>query len=122
MPALRVARSANAMSNIAIRVDGLSKKYKIGVARQRHDTLRDAITEALSSVFRSNGHGRADGPQPSDTIWALKDVSFEVKHGEARRLYRSKRCWEKHSPQDPVAYHGTHYWKSRDIWTRRVAS
>ena len=34
------------------------------------------------SIFRSNGHGRAHGSHPSDTIWALKDVSFEVKHGE----------------------------------------
>jgi len=70
------------MSNIAIQVENLSKKYKIGVARQRHDTLRDAIKGALSSVFRSNGHGRADSSHPSDSIWALKDVSFEVKHGE----------------------------------------
>jgi lipopolysaccharide transport system ATP-binding protein len=70
------------MSNMAIRVENLSKKYKIGVARQRHDTLRDAITAAFTSVFRSNGHGRADSSHPSDSIWALKEVSFEVKHGE----------------------------------------
>jgi hypothetical protein len=35
------------MSNIAIRVDHLSKLYHIGRAQQRHDTLRDV----LSSVF-----------------------------------------------------------------------
>ena len=71
------------MSNIAIRVDGLSKKYKIGVARQRHDTLRDEITEGLKALFRSNGRnssGRAH--QSTDMIWALKDVSFELKKGE----------------------------------------
>ncbi|MGE5305789.1 MAG: ABC transporter ATP-binding protein [Alphaproteobacteria bacterium] len=69
------------MSKIAIRVESLSKRYKIGLAKQRHDTLRDEIAGRLS-IFRSNGDGRANGSQPSDTIWALKDVSFEVKHGE----------------------------------------
>ena len=67
------------MSNLAIRVDGLSKRYKIGLARQRRDTLRDEIM-GLLSVFRSNGH--AHGSHPSDTIWALKDVSFEVNKGD----------------------------------------
>jgi homopolymeric O-antigen transport system ATP-binding protein len=73
------------MSNIAIRVDGLSKRYKIGIATQRHDTLRDEITEGLLSIFRFNGNGSAPGAQRSDspdTFWAVKDVSFEVKKGE----------------------------------------
>jgi lipopolysaccharide transport system ATP-binding protein len=73
------------MSNIAIRVDGLSKRYRIGLAKQRHDTLRDEITEALTSILRFNGRGSAGGDQWSDSseiIWAVKDVSFEVKKGE----------------------------------------
>jgi lipopolysaccharide transport system ATP-binding protein len=70
------------MSNIAIRVEGLSKRYKIGVAKRRHDTLRDQIAYALLSIFHSNGHGCVEGSHPSDIIWALKDVSFEVKKGE----------------------------------------
>src|SRR5918999_932423 len=77
-------RPQNQMSNIAVRVDGLSKQYKIGLAERRHDTLRDQITEGLLSIFRSNGHGSATGQrsESSDIIWALKDISFEINHGE----------------------------------------
>jgi len=66
------------MSDIAIQIEGLSKQYKIGVAKQRHDTLRDHLMGGLGSLLRGNGR-----PDPiDDTIWALKDVTFEVKHGE----------------------------------------
>ena len=72
------------MGDIAIRVDNLSKKYKIGLAKP-HDTLRDQLADGLKTLFYRNGHqspagGR--GSQPSDTVWALKDVSFEINQGE----------------------------------------
>jgi homopolymeric O-antigen transport system ATP-binding protein len=72
------------MSNIAIRVDRLFKQYKIGLARWRHDTLRDQISHGWSSLFRVNGHDSALGSESNSaaTIWALKDVSFEINHGE----------------------------------------
>jgi lipopolysaccharide transport system ATP-binding protein len=60
----------------AIRIDGLSKQYQIGFAQQRYDTLRDEIMHRVSAMFRSNGHSS------TRTIWALKDVSFEIKQGE----------------------------------------
>ena len=96
------------MSNIAIRVDRLSKQYKIGFAKQRHDTLRDEITEALTSIFRFNGNGSAPGAQCSDSpnsFWALKDVSFEVEKGRSVRHHRSERRREEHLAQNFVAYH-----------------
>src|SRR5437016_3702726 len=80
------------MTDIAIKVEGLGKRYKIGKMQRRHDTLRDRIAEArIFNLFkRRNGHKgnvRALTPDPrpltSETdLWALRDVSFEVKRGE----------------------------------------
>jgi lipopolysaccharide transport system ATP-binding protein len=72
------------MSDTAIRVEHLSKQYKIGLVKQRHDTLRDQITDGLRSLFRSNGHDLAAGERSEspDSIWALRDISFEIRHGE----------------------------------------
>lgn len=66
------------MNEIAIRVENLGKRYRINQAQPRHDTLRDLI----ASIFKRSSvptFQRSSGP---DTIWALKDVSFEIKRGE----------------------------------------
>jgi len=66
------------MGDIAIRVKNVSKQYEIGAAKFRCDTLRDQLVDGLKTVFRRNGQPR----RGTETIWALKDVSFEVKQGE----------------------------------------
>lgn len=65
------------MSEIAIKVENLSKKYHIGHAQQRHDTLRDQLVDLFSAPFRRNNK-RSE----IDTIWALNDISFEVNRGD----------------------------------------
>jgi hypothetical protein len=66
------------MTDIAIRAENLGKLYHIGKARQRHDTLRDALVSAVRAPFerlRRGAQSATSNPQ-SDTIWALKDVSL----------------------------------------------
>jgi lipopolysaccharide transport system ATP-binding protein len=74
------------MSDVVIRVESLSKQYKIGAAPE-HKKVGQAVTQAmlapvraLRSVFNGRHRSEVDG---EDTIWALKGVSFEVKQGEA---------------------------------------
>ena len=72
------------MSDVVVRVDKLGKQYQIGALRPRCKTLRESLTGAMASPFRHFFHrgGRASDSGQTDTIWALKDVSFEVKRGE----------------------------------------
>jgi lipopolysaccharide transport system ATP-binding protein len=57
-----------------IRVSGLSKRFRIG-ERVRYKSLRESIQNAVAAPFRR-------GRRPKETIWALRDVSFEVAPGE----------------------------------------
>ncbi len=69
------------MSDIMIRAESLSKLYKIGALQQRHDTLRDQLAHSVKLLFSGNGRHspQPSPPSSSDTIWTLKDLSFEVK-------------------------------------------
>ena len=87
------------MSDIAISVHNLGKIYRIG-ERERYDMLREALGRLLKVPFVWRPHGRrlnsngnnssaASGdesengnPQSQQYIWALRDVSFEIKRGE----------------------------------------
>lgn len=63
------------MTDAEIRIENLDRLYRIG-PRQRYKTLRDTLTDGLRAPLR--GLSRLVNPQSDDTIWALKDVSFEL--------------------------------------------
>ena len=76
------------MKDIAIKVENLSKRYRIGLKEETKDTFVGAMGSILKSPFGNlkklkelitfdNEYNGSD-----DIIWALKDTSFEVKRGE----------------------------------------
>jgi lipopolysaccharide transport system ATP-binding protein len=68
------------MSDVAIRIEGLGKKYRIRhQRRERYTALRDVITDKVCSIFRPTPTDAA--PRVED-FWALKDASFEIRRGE----------------------------------------
>jgi lipopolysaccharide transport system ATP-binding protein len=69
------------MSDIAIRVENLSKRYRIGAGQKRANTLRETLGNLAASPF-DYLRRTLRGPTEEEIIWALKDVSFEIKRGE----------------------------------------
>jgi len=61
-----------------IKVENLAKQYRIGESKNSYTTLRDAIADTVRTPLKRL---LRNGNNPT-TIWALKDVSFEVSPGE----------------------------------------
>ena len=74
------------MSDWAIQAETLGKQYHIGAERVAYRTLRDQMADVFAAPFRRASkllRGQATGAAELDeTIWALRDVSFEVGRGE----------------------------------------
>ncbi len=74
------------MNQFAIHVESLGKRYRIG-ENAGQLTLRERLTNALTAParwLRSNGaSGSGGGPRH---IWALRNVSFDMREGEVLGL------------------------------------
>ncbi len=74
------------MGDIAIRVQGISKQYRLG-KKERYQTLRDTLASTFTVPFQRVGRLlRGEGldvAERNELIWALKDISVELRRGEA---------------------------------------
>ena len=63
-----------------ILVNKIAKQYQLGRREAAYDTLRETIVQAVAAPLkRLRGQ---NGKRVNDTIWALRDVSFEIAPGE----------------------------------------
>jgi lipopolysaccharide transport system ATP-binding protein len=62
-----------------IKVENLSKQYRIGARRTPNATLKESLAGAFRSPFKRREH---DGAVADNHVWALNDVSFEIMPGE----------------------------------------
>jgi len=67
------------VSDAAIRVEKLGKRYRIG-QREQYGALRETLVEMVKAPLRRLRAPRSSGS--SNTLWALRDVSLEVAPGE----------------------------------------
>jgi lipopolysaccharide transport system ATP-binding protein len=69
------------LKETVIQVDHLSKQYRLGELHMQTNSFRDRITRTFKRSFP-----KKDGSEPSlksrESIWAVKDVSFDVQEGE----------------------------------------
>ena len=62
-------------TDVAIRAEQLSKRYRLGPGAARADTLRDQLSGAARSLLTRK-------ERSAEPFWALRDASFEVRRGE----------------------------------------
>ena len=62
-----------------IKVENLSKSYRIGAREESYGTLSERVAAMLRSPLKGFS---VNGNSTRELIWALKDINFEVQQGE----------------------------------------
>lgn len=73
------------MSNTVIKVNNLSKRYRIGLQEKSSDTFIGQVTNLIKSPIDNFRQLRSLSKFKEDdesVFWALKDINFEVQQGE----------------------------------------
>jgi lipopolysaccharide transport system ATP-binding protein len=70
------------MSNEAIVSEGLSKRYRLGTGAHHYGRLSESLSSAFSAPYRWVRRRGTASPN-TESLWALKDVSFDVMVGQA---------------------------------------
>ena len=69
-----------------IKVENLSKEYRIGSSLSQYPTLREKLAEMAGGPLRRlrtrNGLAPGNGTFKPASVWALRDVSCEIHRGE----------------------------------------
>ena len=67
-----------------LEIRGLSKQYHLGAREAKLDTFRELLQRGITAPFSAllGKNEEANGKIELQPFWALKDVSFEVKHGD----------------------------------------
>lgn len=67
------------MSDIAVHIENLGKRYRIAGPNAMHDSLRESLAAALHKPYQALRSGRTQRPR---MLWALQEVGFDVGWGE----------------------------------------
>jgi lipopolysaccharide transport system ATP-binding protein len=69
------------MSSLSINAENVSKMYRLGAALDGHRSLASQLRHLAGAPLRHLRYWRETPPE-EDTLWALRDVSFQVHEGE----------------------------------------
>ena len=75
------------MNDIAIKVENITKRYRLGEMASQNDSIVKDLVKLMKSPFANFKKYRSlytfdDNEESDDILWALRDISFELKQGD----------------------------------------